>query len=390
MSSRLPVFWERVDAMLLGTNLGGEYYVNRRLEIFKKQLFKEEEDMALQKYIRENKMRVLTGKPRTAFEFKLTDLQKDAVDLIATISAIYADTTPDFRVFASEVKNEVEKTKPDKLQARIVKDASDLSEGTFKLISPMIEKIGNYNVMDFQKVCDEAYRIMVREEAREEKSWVEEVGDFYQLRVPVSSSYTWGTGWKENDVRDEFEKETEKLLPVGDWKFKKSTEGCNRLINGRNEVYIHPMEFVVFAKERPLKQFLSHLKTISADTFEVQKFDIKEASVVKDASHREIYNEYKKMEKAIRTQILQNLKRYPYRYELAEKTYDKFRIENIADNNYTIHHSTEIGWMFTEDLVKKMVKEKVLNEDKKGRLSLNCKEIVVENNKDDSKKRVRD
>ena len=76
MSSRtIPVFWENVDALLVGTNLGGEYHVNHRIEIFKKRLFEEDERIAFQKHKLENQRRVENNEPRKAFEFTLTDLK---------------------------------------------------------------------------------------------------------------------------------------------------------------------------------------------------------------------------------------------------------------------------------------------------------------------------
>ena len=388
MSSRtIPVFWEKVDALLVGTNLGGEYHVNHRIEIFKEKFFEEDERIAFQKHKLENQRRVKNGEPRKAFDFTLTDLQKDAVDLITVMAVLKAEEASHAKVFAAELLEDIKSKSPDELQKEILDTASKIDKDIYKSVSSMIGKICEYDVMEFYKVCKEADKILGKEDMREQERLVEESleqgGSFYYLHVPVTSGYQWGEGWRGNeDKMVSFDEESERILPVGKWKFKKSLDSgrSDLLVNGRNEVYLHPMDFTVFAKAQPMEEILSHFATLSSDSFKIGKIDIERVDEVKDMTHREVYDMYKNMEHAIRKSILAHLKKHPYRYDLAEKVYDIFRVENTADNNYTIHHSNEIGWMFTEDLVKQMVKEKVLVEDNKGKLSLNRKEISVENN----------
>ena len=103
-------FWEKVSEMMIGTNLGGESYTNYRIEKFKMNFFKEEENEAFRKHKLENQRRVKMGQSRKPFNFVLTDLQKDALDLITVMSVFKADEAPQYKVFAEEILKDVQKS----------------------------------------------------------------------------------------------------------------------------------------------------------------------------------------------------------------------------------------------------------------------------------------
>ena len=258
----------------------------------------------------------------------------------------------------------------------------------------MADKFVNCDLMDLMKICNEATAIMekenIKEKKRLEESYQEECGDFYRLHIQIASGYQWGEGWMGRESEKEaFEAEIEKILPYGKWELEKGDNSgkSDCLVNGRSEVYLHPMCFTIFAKKKELETFAYHLQTISPNTFKVGKINLKEASIIKDMTHYEVFEMYKKQEKIIRRLLTENVKKYPHPYDLAEKVYDKIRVKNTADNNYSIFHSDEIGWKYTDDLVKQLVKEKVLKENNKGYLSLNTKQIVIEESNAKSQKK---
>lgn len=371
------VFWERVDALLVDTQLGGYDATNRRIRKFKKQFFKSEEEQARIKCILENERRAACGEKMKKFSFELTDTQKGAVNLLTVVSIYQNANHPYDKTTAAKTKEYLKNA----LQDDVVKDVSGLETDIYKFVSDMADKIKNYDSMQYYKVVKEAVQILDKEQEREALREGDKAGDFYYLHIPIQSRYEWGEGWA-NFIQDgeNFSAETKRLLPTGDWKFEPSSSSsyCDRLVNGRNSVYLHPMDFTIFAQKDAMEEIVEHFRNVHAFSFRVRNADTRRAKEIKNMTSRQVYDMYKGMEKEIRTAILKNVSRYPYFFELSEQVYDKFRVVNIADENHNIHHSDEIGWKFTEDTVERMIKENVLVQDNHRKLSVNKKEIAVD------------
>ena len=376
-------FAERVDAMLIGTKLGGEKEMQHRMELFRRQFELPIRENARKSWKIQNKIREENGVPPKPFDFEVGKEQKVAIDLVTGLAICNAYKDPHNIAEAKYLFDYIQNKPVNYLTHRLDIELNLLDEEHKKIVSPLFDSFKNAENPDNCKL--EALFLLrpemkKEEERREIEAMYPEKGNyFYHVNIPVESGYYWGDGWVDRDKRLAFKEETSHILPIKGWKFVQGENGhADELVRGRSYVYIHPMSFSVFGRKKESEELIEHFQRIQPKSFKVGRVDMYPVYEIQDMTYREVYDAYKAKEKEIRTDILDSLDGKKGFYSISEEVYKKHRISNSAEGNMIGFSSGEIGCMFVKDVINDMINNKVLTTGKKYELKKVKRKIVVD------------
>ena len=388
-------YTERVDEMLCGTMLGGEKEMAYRAKHFKESLVLPLKNKARELWKYENIIREQNNVPKVPFDYQLPKDQENAADLITGLSICQALKDPYNIAGAKYMYQYIESMPSSYLKKRLDVELNLLDDEHKKLVAPYFEGYKNSEYPEGSKL--EALFLlrdeMVKEgERRNATSMYSNEGNYYYYpNIPITSNYQWGNGWMNSDDRLEFKSEVKRILPVGGWKYVASEDSghADELVCGKSYAYIHPMSLSVFGRKEEVDELLNHIQQLTPKNFKFGSVDMYPPRVVKDMTYREVYEAYKGQEKDIRIDILSSIDGKKGTYSIADEVYKRHRIVNAAESNMIGMSSGEIGYMFVEDVLKDMVKNKVLEIGKKMELKKVKKRIVLDKNEEKSNIRKR-
>ena len=366
------MFHERTDKLLAGTLLGGEQLAGERLVSFSWMLAKD-----------------------NGCKYWL-DAESDGsrtCSLIAGIAYIKSMEEPYTPVLASDVIDYLKRYDNEKLKQNIQGHIEKMDAGNAKVIGDFMKPVLESDKLSSYRV--DAIKILNNEkELEEERQQIEEKygqkGDYItEYQIGIKSAYQWGKGM----YRDEefvFSQELQEILPHDGWKFVKGDwDSADMLVRGNSNVYLHPMQFSITARENEVKELVSYFEKLNPQSFKIASREDRRGEVLKDMTCRELYDTYSRNIKDIRNDILSNVNDKASMFNIIETVYRKNRIGNITEYNLQRNFSPhDVGSLIIKEEIEKMINKKIISVDDKNKVHLVNKTISIDEKTNEKKHEV--